>query len=371
MLNYVFRGQTVTTKAEFLNADNSPFVVSNPVTYTVYDFNNNVVVSDTAIQDTLSPQTWIATFAIPVDVPIPELNEKYKIVWLASNNNESKSAIEYFSIREENDPFFYEYGKLALNKGKLADSLVTQEEVSNISLRLIDENDREIHKANVNQQPVVNRDNFIYNYESSNNIPDLIPGNGVCPYFAEWTYTSPTNGMNVEVHPIYVVNTKMFMFIDGVRKMVDKARNNDINPALEYHDLDLAHYVLDGIQRINAHAPNVTSWTPSNIPTSIYPFVKKAGAIEALRAQYLAEGVNAFDFTGQSVTLNIDRTQYIQSVMDNLEQSFDEPLRKTKKILIRRSGPGALHITINPTTNFAYRHSPRDALALYHRRFLP
>lgn len=49
--------------------------------------------------------------------------------------------------------------------------------------------------------------------------------------------------------------------------------------------------------------------------------------------QYMAEGSLAFDFSGQSVSLNIDRTQYIESMLGRLDSMVENEVKPLKKLL--------------------------------------
>ena len=83
--------------------------------------------------------------------------------------------------------------------------------------------------------------------------------------------------------------------------------------------------------------------------------------------QYMAEGSLAFDFSGQSVNLNIDRTQYIDSLLGKLDAMVESQVKPVKKLLARNgimSGSGAIGskamnsnfglttLTLSPTTRF-------------------
>jgi hypothetical protein len=82
--------------------------------------------------------------------------------------------------------------------------------------------------------------------------------------------------------------------------------------------------------------------------------VQEASRYEALRAQYLAEGVSAFDFSGQSVSLTVDRTQYLESEMGRIQAYLDTTLPQVKKASVIAGSPGAVSIQIHSRTNRLY-----------------
>jgi hypothetical protein len=83
--------------------------------------------------------------------------------------------------------------------------------------------------------------------------------------------------------------------------------------------------------------------------------------------QYMAEGSLAFDFSGQSVSLNIDRTTYIESMLGRLDTMVENQVKPVKRLLAKNgitSGDGSIgskamnsnfgltRLTMAPTTRF-------------------
>jgi hypothetical protein len=59
-----------------------------------------------------------------------------------------------------------------------------------------------------------------------------------------------------------------------------------------------------------------------------------------LRAQGLLEGEKAFDFTGQAISLNVDKTQHYTSLADALQAQIDSVVPGMKKNLAMRGVTG-------------------------------
>ena len=368
-LDFVYRNSSVTTSTALLNSKGLPFVAQTPATFSVFDFNGGLITTGAGVQDTQNPEVWSATFSIPAAAPISDMGEKYRLVWLIKNDTETQTATEYFSVRLDGDPISFEAGRIALRGGSVTDCLITDAPATNIHFRLIDESDTPYVDVDVTVTPRQVNGRFIYDY-TTQNLENLVPRLSLSPFLGEWTYTDASGTPGFEVHPIYVVSSKMFLMIDNVRRAVDKARNEDINPNLRYTDIDLCHHVLDGISRVNSTPPSLTNFTTENIPFALTSLVKDASVVSALRAQYLAEGVSAFDFQGQTVQLNVDRTQYIQSAIDMLNNDLDERIRKAKKLAIRQSGAGVVGLTVSPSTNFAAMLNARDHMLLMRQRYI-
>lgn len=369
-LDFVYRNQTVSNKVLLFNSKGLPFVATSPASFTVLDFNGATVISGPCVQDTQNPEVWEATFSIPTSAPVSELGEKYRLVYVIKNATETQTAVEYFTVRLDGDPISFDAGRIALKGGTVSDYLITETPASSVHLRILDESDSVYVDVDIDTSNP-RRSGAYYVYDKTTDVlANLTPHHNLVPYLAEWTYIDQSGVPGLEVHPIYVVSTKLFMAIDALRKLVDKAKNEDINPNLRYTDLDLAHYVMAGINRVNVTPPSLTRYTTENIPFQMTSLAKDAAAVEALRAQYLAEGVSAFDFQGQSVQLNVDRTQYIQSMIDMLNNDLDERIRKAKKMAIRSSGAGVLGLSVHPGTNYAAMISPRDQMLMIRQRYV-
>jgi hypothetical protein len=91
--------------------------------------------------------------------------------------------------------------------------------------------------------------------------------------------------------------------------------------------------------------------------------------VMALRSQFLAEGEKVFNFSGQAISLEVDRTQYYQTLADNIQSYLDAEGKQVKQNLIkkgitagdgdvsdlsamRRGANGAVAITLTPATNW-------------------
>lgn len=353
-LQSVYRGQSVQAEVFFYDPETgAPAVPDAPASFKILTHDSQLVQSGAAIQDTLDPARWYCTFVIPDSAPISDDGRKYKIVWSLVSDNGFHSSVEQFSVQLEFEPIGEDLDVLMLEGGRLKDSLGLSSAATELFCRVLDENGTVVIPSTaVPLSPKSANGLVYYEFDSGSDMPQLVSRDGAAPYFIEWSYTAAPLPKSTEIHVLYVVSPKMYMFIDGVRKFVDVANNSDINPNLRYTDTRLAHHVLAGLQRINSEPPTLTNWSVNKVPTSFYNYVTKAAIVDALRSQYLAEGMTAFDFQGQAVQLNVDRTQYLQTMADNLDQELNDKVPRAKRTYIRASGAGGvLGINVNQSTN--------------------
>jgi hypothetical protein len=69
----------------------------------------------------------------------------------------------------------------------------------------------------------------------------------------------------------------------------------------------------------------------------------RCSELSMLRAQSLAEGEKAFNFQGQAISLDVDKTQYYDKLADALESQLNNdiaPLKKALKLMGISSGTG-------------------------------
>lgn len=352
-------GQNYVLSASFTNEDGTPFVVSKPVSFKVYSFKEDFILEGAAIQSKTQPQEWYANIVIPEGAPVPNdmVNQQYHIDWYAENtlspNNSQMKATEYFQVLNTAEPLSYDSAIALLVGQKFRDSLITQFPVEELEISIMDENSNVYYTDKVaNPTASFMNNSYVINYETAEPIKEVTDKNmGLCPYLVTYNYKT-AQGYNTEVHTLYIVSGKAMVIVNNMRRYLDKARNYDIDPSLRWTDVELIHFVVAGLNRFNACPPTITGYTISNFPTQYIYLIEKCAEHEALNALYLAEGMRAFDFTGASVTLNVDRTSYIQTKMDEIGSWLDNNLSKTKALLIRTSqGNGMVGINLSSVTN--------------------
>ena len=377
------RGETVNADVFMLKADGTPAIGIAPPTWNIRDQNGILVASGTGIQDMDDPSHWGANFAIPTAAPLAIMGEKYQISWsLNLQGGGTQSAIERFEVVPEGDPIrpVNQTDQLIAENSFITDCLYvpTKPITGKLHYAIKDVNGTIVYeKGDIQATNPTRQFRETYCYDVTSNQPVSITSDfgaiGFAPYFGEWTYTLPGESPTTEFHAIYVINMKMVMMMNSLRKLIDRAHLADIHPDLAFTDIDLAHYILRGIEKVNSHSPTVTQFSTVNLPQNFVDITIKAAAVEALNAQFLAEGMKAFNFSGLSVSLELDRTNYIQTLADKFENEVEGNLTRQKRMWVRNGGfsgnaAGAMALSIGPFTNFIYNAgSLWNGLAPYQR----
>lgn len=170
---------------------------------------------------------------------------------------------------------------------------------------------------------------------------------------------------------VWVVTPQILVGCASLEQYINKARLSNVIPELDYTQSDLLEYLARGLNLFNSFPPQLTAFTGTNMQGLIFDGWLQCSAYYALGAQLQAEGAMAFDFSGQTVSLNVDRTPAIESALGRIESALDNHVKPAKKLLARagvNSGDGSqggqfidgsrqlgrLSVINAPTTKFGY-----------------
>ena len=126
-----------------------------------------------------------------------------------------------------------------------------------------------------------------------------------------------------------------------IRHIMNDTRVDD----LAVNEADIAEFLRGGRDDWNARF-KITNMSMIRAEAGIRMTWLQCSQIQMLRALYLAEGMRSFNFSGQQVTFDVDVTQYISTVISELESSLENTLRPLKEENARRgihSGDGRVN----------------------------
>lgn len=169
----------------------------------------------------------------------------------------------------------------------------------------------------------------------------------------------------------WIITPQILLAANSLEQFINKARIQNVVPELEYTQSDLIEYLSRGLSLFNSFPPQLTAFTGTNMQGMLLDGWLQCSAYYALAAQLQAEGAMAFDFSGQTVSLNVDRTPSIESALGRVETALNENVKPMKKLLAKagvNSGDGsqggrfidgssqlgALSLTNAPTTRIPW-----------------
>lgn len=178
---------------------------------------------------------------------------------------------------------------------------------------------------------------------------------------------------------LWVVTPQVVTAANHIEAYINKAKLENVIPALQYTFGDIVNYLYRGLNMFNQLPPLGTGFTGMNMQGHLLDAWLTCASYYALGSQLQAEGALAFDFSGQTVSLNIDRTPQIEGALGRVENQIESNIKPYKKMLVKSgitSGSGAeggnklnygnafgkVTITNSPVTNLGYGSGPGRSL---------
>lgn len=121
---------------------------------------------------------------------------------------------------------------------------------------------------------------------------------------------------------LFIVNYDQLGFITELKGFFDRLCEERRLPELEYTMADYAKWAQQGMGMFNSGGL-FTSFTMTQATDAIRYWWSICSIICALRNMYMLEGQRSFSFSGQSVSLDVDITQYLESLKSDLLGQWD------------------------------------------------
>jgi hypothetical protein len=205
--------------------------------------------------------------------------------------------------------------------------------------------------ANIND-PTPVAGGFVYNAQiNTQTFADVGVGPSLEPYLVIWRYGESNAIFQQETGELYMVTPSVVGAQQEIVRFLAKSYTDaGIDPGTEFSPEAIMSYLRMGRDQFNA-AVMPTEFTMLNAISAFRYFWLQYSIAYACRSQYLAEGLRAFNFSGQVVTLDIDRTQFWDSLATQLETSMSEHIRNFKTNLYKRGivrGDGSNVLGLQP-----------------------
>jgi len=349
-LTKVVVGNSATTTIQFIVPSEFLNLASGYVTYFLIDSVGAVYSTGLGANYTVTPisvgsrVTADLSITVPANIPVNEIGTNYQVKVLLTLPDEDNSEFAIFDTL------------VVLPSASVALGAEDSVELygSNVSLKLVVEESLataptcDVYFGNVplinsivSTGPVALADGYEYavGFLAQNNgiMPSLIPYNTV------WNYE--ISGINQsESSNLYVITPSIMQAMKDIYVIINKSRAKFGYQSV-FNETEILSYLRQGADLFNGMF-NPTVFTMTNAIGPVRHFWLQCSAIIALRSQYLMEGESAFNFSGQSVSLDIDRSQYYESLASTLESSMQEPARQLKANLAKRgqiSGDGSVN----------------------------
>lgn len=166
------------------------------------------------------------------------------------------------------------------------------------------------------------------------------------PYIVSWKYKNQIGPTNRDTGQVYIVNASIMRAVKSIESMVMKAKTTMLGFQDELFTVTgIVGMLSRGRDAFNGASGLITQFTMVNADSFIREYWIKYTEVACLEAQYLLEGEKAFNFAGQAISLDIDRTQYYQSLAQTIRTALDTDVKNLKANLIKKGlsgGDGSL-----------------------------
>jgi hypothetical protein len=255
--------------------------------------------------------------------------------------------------------------------------MVTEDPWDTVTVDVYDENTKIVVDAPTSN-PVQTADGWQYTCQF---IPD--PNNPMVARLESYTVIWKTSNVarpgyvERQTGRLFLVNASIMQAVTDMRTVISKAETTILGTRdILFTESLLLAYLRRGKDAFNVAYGMFTAFDMSNAQGPVREYWMRYAEVYALRAQFLAEGEKVFNFSGQAIQLDSDRTSYYQQLADNIEQRISEECKMVKQNLIkkgilggdgnlkdltamRHGSNGAVAITITPASTLGYRFARR------------
>ena len=336
----VIEGETLTLTQSFTDASGEPLLpldFSNGPLITALDSNGDILIESNAIPDGV-PGTWSTT----VSVPVLELRDEItvSVIWFFEHESGNDRVVQSLIIEPQREHRITDVVVLLDGDGTTFDVVVpwAVRDTDSVTFSL------SLNNEVVARYSTTDKDVELLNAFSSRTeyrLPIAGTPARIAPYALIAMYKasdkSVANSNKTTTYKVWPVTPQILVAASMVQDFCDRARLDNVIPELEYTQADLIQYLYRGLSTFNSLPPRATDFTGTNMQGQFLDAWITCACSHALSAQFLAEGSLAFDFSGQTVSLNMDRSPAIESTLGRLESQLNTVVMPFKK-LIGRAG---------------------------------
>ena len=349
LLGSIEAGDAAVGKAFFVLPPTTPDIYAGYVTWDIVDHQGTTYASGNAYTYTVNLSSLSAVVSadavvnVPSTMPPSQDGQAYQLRWLLTlPDGSTQSSAESLSITSLITVPLGVADAVELEGDFAQLSLVTPRAYANVFVELYHQNTKVVTAL-----PVIEKSRVASGWYYSITIDTSMLTAQLEAYTVAWKYyDAPNMPVQRETGRLYLLNPSILSCIDDIRQKVQKARATTMGFDDSMFDTaTIVSWLRRGRDNFNGAGGLITQFTMTNAQGSIREYWLKYTEMDMLRAQYLAEGEKAFDFQGQAISLNVDRTQYYQTLADNLQSELDQhvPLfKRTLSIKGNTSGDGSL-----------------------------
>lgn len=163
------------------------------------------------------------------------------------------------------------------------------------------------------------------------------------PYSVIWNYgdTATPNSVFTENANLWIATPQMLSAIGDVKAKINKARTTLYgSPDLLFPPETIMLWLRRARDNFNGGPGGFTNFTFTNAKGAVREYWLMYAEMLAIEAQYMAEGEKAFNFAGAAITLDVDRTSYLDAAASKIQSRLDSEMKPFKQNLIIKGATG-------------------------------
>lgn len=187
--------------------------------------------------------------------------------------------------------------------------------------------------------------------------------------------------VNSESCKLWVINPSIRSAADDILAKIQKARASLYGaPDLIFTMPTVLTWMRRGRDLFNGWQGIFTNFTMTNAKGIIREYWLLCSEMGALEAQFMAEGEKAFDFSGAAISLNVDRTGTLQTMIDSIRGNLDQNLKPIKQVMTQKGytngdgsgtdGQGGIASSINALGAVGLSITPASAWGRFYPGYL-
>lgn len=155
------------------------------------------------------------------------------------------------------------------------------------------------------------------------------------PYSVLWKMWSTSTQVFRDTAQLWVINDSIALAMDDVKAKLNKAHQTLYGvPDSQFPEMELIRWMRRAADAFNGAYGQFTNFTFTNAQGVIREMWLLLAEKYALESQYLLEAEKAFNYSGAAISLDVDKTSFIDSAISRLNQTIDQELKPLKQNLI-------------------------------------
>lgn len=336
-------GTVIAVAQKFLDDDEQPIIAKPGYPQVrLLDKDKNLLSSMIASPSAM-PGEWTANISIP-NLALTVKTE-FRLIWrfLTSSGEKIKQSdlvIIEPKIESRASDIVTVFGdqKFALTIPKyIADTDEATYQIYGSNVQLLTE-PATLNDSTLQKQNAIDRTSFM--------IPMVVPAASLQAYLVRVDHTPAGIGnKRTYTYKLWAVTPQIMMAMSFLEDYLNKSKVEQVIPELQYTDGDLINYLQRGLNLFNMIGSESTAFTGTNMQGVLFDAWLTCSCYYALGAQLMAEGSLAFDFSGQGVSLGVDRTPQLEGALGRVESQIEARIIPLKKSLFKQgvtSGDGSV-----------------------------